>query len=358
MLQQKLDQLEISSDPPSRRHDEDKNWCIIRDELHRQAAHMRALETTNTRLSVELGMYKDRHGNIEVMREEKRALERKVAVMEELREQVVSLEAQVEAARQERQAWLVSPFLQRPLPDFHYRANKSNESSTPSKPSLSVVQNLSELRLTHARLFQEHGATLVILRSREAELAKLQESLSEAQSTISVLHAEVRGLKDKVTRRDQRVQLADRELGFLQALVVRILAVLVAYLISSVQASYTAEQGMRDTPPPDSSLSQRIQQLEQSLQEYKAVNNQLQEALDAVDAEENAGGVRQTRKELRAELELQKADATRAVKGIGHEAPYLLFKLTYWYFQSLMKHVRLLRPTRTGLKSLNRPCGS
>ena len=108
---------------------------------------------------------------------------------------------------------------------MYHRANKSNEINTPSKPSLSVVQNLSELRLTHARLFEEHGATSAILRSRETELAKTQESLSDAQSMITALRAEVRGLKDMVTRRDQRTQLAERELGFLQALVVCILLV-------------------------------------------------------------------------------------------------------------------------------------
>lgn len=112
-LQQKLDQLEAANDSSSQRRDEDQNWSIIRDELHRQAAHMRALETTNTRLNAELGIYKDRHSNIEVLREEKHALERKVAIMEELRERVMSLEAQVDVARQERQEWLVSRFLQR-----------------------------------------------------------------------------------------------------------------------------------------------------------------------------------------------------------------------------------------------------
>ncbi|KAL4076619.1 mitotic checkpoint protein-domain-containing protein [Scleroderma yunnanense] len=281
-LQQKLDQQEAAADPSQRKRDEDQSWGVIRDELHRQAAHMRTLETTNTRLSAELAMYKDRHSNIEVLREEKRALERKVTVTEELRERVVSLEAQVEAARQERQEW----------------ANKSSETRTPSNPSLSVVQNLSELRLTHARLLEEHGSTLAILRSQEAELTKAQESLSDAQSTITVLHAEIRGLKDKVTRRDQRVQLAERELGFLQALV----------------ASYTAEEAVRDTLAPDNPLEQRVRQLEQSLQEYKSFNNQLQKALDEVDAEDNVGGVRQTRKELKTELERHKSTAARAVQ--------------------------------------------
>lgn len=104
-LQLKLDEAEAVNDPILRRHDEDENWGVIRDELHRQATYMRSLETTNAKLNAELGRYKDRHANLEVLREEKRTLERKVTIMEELREKVVSLEAQVDAARRERQEW-------------------------------------------------------------------------------------------------------------------------------------------------------------------------------------------------------------------------------------------------------------
>lgn len=111
-------------------------------------------------------------------------------------------------------------FYQRLLVDPAHRANKSNEVGTPSKPSVSVIQSLSELRLTHARLLEEHGASMAVLRAREAELARMNESLLEAQGTIGTLQGEVQTLKDKVVRREQRAQLAEREVGFLQALVV------------------------------------------------------------------------------------------------------------------------------------------
>ncbi|KIJ67419.1 hypothetical protein HYDPIDRAFT_84428 [Hydnomerulius pinastri MD-312] len=281
-LQQRLDEVEAANDPILKRHDEDENWGVIRDELHRQATYLRSLETTNAKLSAELGRYKDRHANLEVLREEKRALERKVSITEELREKVVSLEAQVAAARRERQEWW------------------SNEASTPSKTSLSVVQNLSQLRLTHARLLEEHGANIALLRSREAELARATESLSETQATISTLQADVQSLKDKVARREQRTQLAEREVGFLQALV----------------ASFTAEESARDTPISDNSLAQRVHQLEQSLADYKAVNSQLQSALDALDSDDGAGGAKVTRKELRQEIERHKNTAEEANKAL------------------------------------------
>ncbi|KAG8215871.1 spindle assembly checkpoint component Mad1 [Butyriboletus roseoflavus] len=282
VLQQKLDEAEAASGPTLRKHDEDENWSVIRDELHRQASYLRSLETTNAKLNADLGRYKDRHANLEVLREEKRAMERKVLVMDELREKVVSLEAQVEAARRERQEW----------------ANKSNEAGTPSEPAVSVIQNLSELRLTHARLLEEHGANIAVLRSREAELARMDESLLEAQDMRGTLQSEVQTLKDKVARREQRTQLAEREVGFLQALV----------------ASFTAEdQATREASASDSGLSQRILHLEQSLSEYKATNMQLQKALDAIDGED---GARLSRKELRQQMEYHKGAAEEATKAL------------------------------------------
>ncbi|KAH0835724.1 spindle assembly checkpoint component Mad1 [Lanmaoa asiatica] len=296
VLQQKLDEAEVTSEPMLRRHNEDENWGVIRDELHRQASYLRSLETTNAKLNAELGRYKDRHANLEVLREEKRALERKVLVVDELREKVISLEAQVEAARQERQEW----------------ANKSNEVGTPSKPSVSVIQSLSELRLTHARLLEDHGANIAVLRSREAELARANESFLEAQGMMGTLQGDVQSLKDKVARREQRAQLAEREVGFLQALV----------------ASFTAEdQATREASTPESGLSQRILHLEQSLLEYKGANVQLQKALDAIDSEDGSGGARLSRKELRQRMEYHKGAAGEATKALeearsrvkGHE---------------------------------------
>ncbi|KAI6001872.1 spindle assembly checkpoint component Mad1 [Pisolithus albus] len=284
-LQQKLDDLECPNAAPSNRHDEDQSWVVIRDELHRQAAHVRSLEATNAKLNAELGRYKDRHANIEILREEKHILERKVAVTEELRERVVLLEAQVEAARRERREW--------------YAANKSAEPGMQSDSSLSLVQSLSDLRLTHARLFEEHGATVAALSSREAELIKTQEMLLEAQSTVGSLQEEVSALIAKVTRREQRAQLAERETGFLRALV----------------ASYAAE-GVRDAAEQDNPLLQRVKQLEQSLNDYKALNSTLQEALDGVDADATVDGIRRSRKELTRELEQQKSAAVEASKAL------------------------------------------
>jgi mitotic spindle assembly checkpoint protein MAD1 len=103
-LQDQLDELSGAQD--SARHGaEEENWGVVREELHRQANYLRTLESTNTKMTVELNGLRERHASVEVLKEEKRGLERKVKVLEDLREKVVKLEAEVEAGRREREEW-------------------------------------------------------------------------------------------------------------------------------------------------------------------------------------------------------------------------------------------------------------
>jgi len=79
--------------------------AVVREELHRQAGYLRNLESTNAKLNSELNILRERHASVDVLREEKRGLERKVIMLEEMRNKVIRLEAEVEAGRQERETW-------------------------------------------------------------------------------------------------------------------------------------------------------------------------------------------------------------------------------------------------------------
>lgn len=284
-LQQQLDDAHAVTNSSARSSNESENWSVVRDELQRQAGYLRSLESINAKLTTELARYKDRHASLEVLREEKRTLESKVAIMEGLREKVAKLEAQVEAARQEREDW----------------ACKTGESNTSSQASISLVQNLSALRLEHARLMEEHGANTALLRRREAELSNVDKIASEAREAVDVLQAEVQTLREKVVRREQRAQLAEREASFLQALV----------------ASFTAEESTaRESPAVDNLSQQQVQHLEQSIVDYKSENSRLQSALDAAQADNAIGGPKNTRKDLVREIDAQKAAADEAREGL------------------------------------------
>lgn len=107
---------------------------------------------------------------------------------------------------------------------MYSRASKTSESNTSSQTSISLVQNLSALRLENARMMEEHGVNMALLRRREAELSNVDKIASEAREAVDALQAEAQTLKEKVVRREQRAQLAEREARFLQALVVRVYA--------------------------------------------------------------------------------------------------------------------------------------
>lgn len=150
-------------------------------------------------------------------------------------------------------------------------------------------------------MMEEHGVNMALLRRREAELSNVDKIASEAREAADALQAEVQTLKEKVVRREQRAQLAEREARFLQALV----------------ASFTSEESAaRESPAVDSLSQQRIQHLEQSIADYKSENSRLQRTLDAAEADNAIGGPKRTRKDLVQEIDAQKAAADEATKGL------------------------------------------
>lgn len=74
--------------------------------------------------------------------------------------------------------------------------------------------------MAHAQLLEEHGTTTALLRRREAEIKGLELREVDSLRKVENLESDIRALKDKVARRENKVILAEREVGFLQALLV------------------------------------------------------------------------------------------------------------------------------------------
>ena len=101
-----LKSRKVSEAPPTTADPStDNDWKVVRDELTRQASYLRNLESSNARMSGELVQLRQRNESIEVLKEQKRDLERKLDNTDSLRQSVVRLEAEVEAARKEREEW-------------------------------------------------------------------------------------------------------------------------------------------------------------------------------------------------------------------------------------------------------------
>jgi len=84
-----------------------------------------------------------------------------------------------------------------------------------------VVNELTSVRLQYASLLESQGSLKVELREREALLAAAEASSGQAEQLVSTLRARVSELEDAVMKRERRITLADQEVQFLNALVVR-----------------------------------------------------------------------------------------------------------------------------------------
>ncbi|KAI0324181.1 MAD-domain-containing protein [Cubamyces sp. BRFM 1775] len=272
-LQTQFDELGASQGSFSQNGGQDEDWAVVREELHRQAAYMRQLEVTNAKLTTELNTLREKQMSVEVLKEQKRELERKVRGTEELRERVVKLEAELDAARKEREEWV-----------------RSAEPTTPSKTPVSVTQSLAALRLAHARLLEEHGSSVALLQHREQELSESQAREAEAEDTIKDLRAEVRSLKDRATRSEHKISLAQREISFLQAMV----------------ASFNAEEAAHGEVKAEEGHTQPIQELEALVKDYKATVADLEKQLADARANPVITEDKEGKEQLLAELEQER----------------------------------------------------
>ncbi|THV72954.1 mitotic spindle assembly checkpoint protein-like protein MAD1 [Aureobasidium pullulans] len=78
---------------------------IIKRELSEQVAHIKRLESTNRDQSAELKQLRKTHKSVEIVQEEKRALEQKVRAMEDLRKELAEAQLQKQILEDERRSW-------------------------------------------------------------------------------------------------------------------------------------------------------------------------------------------------------------------------------------------------------------
>ncbi|KAH9979345.1 hypothetical protein BGW80DRAFT_1455049 [Lactifluus volemus] len=277
-LQSLLDAQVATQADIARRESEEASWSVLRGELTRQAEHTRQLEAAHTRATAELSTLRERHGTIEVLREEKLALERRAAVADELRDTVVRLEAEVQAARAERDA-----LVRDAVPE------------APGATPVSITQNLSTLRLEHAHLLEAHGSDRAALRQREAELAEALAREVDARATADAHLQASRAAEDRALRAERAAALVEREVGFLQAL----------------NASYVSEEATHGTGQIDEATEQHVKDLEVLVGEYKAHIHTLETEIQELakrPALDQGPGIQDLRDELADEkLALQEA---------------------------------------------------
>ena len=83
-----------------------------------------------------------------------------------------------------------------------------------------MTRSLTSLRLEHGRVLEEFGALKAILRQKEQVILDLAAQDDRSKETVACFEKQLKALEDKAGRNERRAILAEREVSFLQAMLV------------------------------------------------------------------------------------------------------------------------------------------
>jgi mitotic spindle assembly checkpoint protein MAD1 len=106
--------------------------------------------------------------------------------------------------------------------DWHNSNPRRAKTAESQAPSITHTQALTSLRLTHASLLEEHGSTLALLRQEQSQRASVLAASEEQIAEIERLRNEVSRQRQDASTQKRKWEVAERECGFLRALLVRV----------------------------------------------------------------------------------------------------------------------------------------
>lgn len=227
---------------------------VIKRELSEQVAHIRTLEATNREQMAELKHFRRLHKSVEVVEEEKRALQRKVDGMDDLQQELGEARLQRQRLEDERLSWTA------------YLQTQDGQAEFDSPEA--IVQALVHERLQSATLLEKLGGLEPaisekeeIIKTLESDKAKLEKQLEKAKDNG--------GGDSKVRSRLERQRaLAVKEVEYLRAQL----------------KTFDAEESTMELQSYDEQKAKRIQELEDMVDSYKSEVQTVHEELSAIQS--------------------------------------------------------------------------
>ncbi|KAI9830839.1 MAG: hypothetical protein M1819_005364 [Sarea resinae] len=243
---------------------------VIKRELSEQVAHIKKLESTNRDQLAELKHYRKQHKSVEVVEEEKRVLEQKVHMMDDLRRELSEAQLQRQILEDERKTW--TSYLQN-----EKSANEEMEFDSP----VDLARALVHERLTKASLMDKLG-------SREAEVSEKDEFIIALENEKSKLQGEIEKLRTGATPSDTRAKIRlERQ---------RALAVTEVEYLRAQLKTFDAEETTFQPDSFDEQKSRRITELEDIVDQYRkelqSLNDELAKREESVPPTETTGSKR------------------------------------------------------------------
>lgn len=162
--------------------------AVIKRELSEQVSHIRKLESTNREQNAELKHFRRVHKAVEIVEEEKRALENKVSLMSDIEKMLREAQLQRQILEDEKRSWT------------SYLENQGGTGKVEFDSPEDMARALIKERLENASLLQRIGAV-------QPELLEKDEIIKSLEEERSKIHSEMEKLRSSgVSSNDSRAK--------------------------------------------------------------------------------------------------------------------------------------------------------
>ncbi|USP75191.1 hypothetical protein yc1106_02465 [Curvularia clavata] len=236
--------------------------AVIKRELSDQVAHIKKLETLTREQNAELKQYRKQHKAIEVVEEEKRSLQNKLRMMDDLQRQLGEAELRKQVLEEERDSWT-----------SYLEAEAETHGQVLFETPQDLARAFIQERIERTDLLNRLGEIKPELSVKEATIQALEEEKAQLQAEIQQLKTvgstSIANSADAKARArlERQKALATKEVEFLRA---------------QVKAFDDEEREMQpDTH--DAAKSERIKQLEGLVDQYRKEVETLQKEFDSLE---------------------------------------------------------------------------
>ena len=230
--------------------------AVIKRELSEQVAHIKKLEALNREQHAELKQYRKVHKSIEVVEEEKRTLEGRVRMMNDLRRELSEAQLKRQLLEDEKKSWT---------------AYLESETSTKGELHFDSPEDLARAfvreRIENASLLERLGAVQPELSVKDENIKILEDEKAKLLEELQKLRTSGGGDSKVRARLERQKALATKEVEYLRAQL----------------KNFDIEENEMQPENFDSQKAQRIQELEDLVDEYRKEIQTLQADLTAAE---------------------------------------------------------------------------
>ncbi|KAH9861520.1 hypothetical protein J1614_011268 [Plenodomus biglobosus] len=236
--------------------------AVIKRELSDQVAHIKKLETLTREQNNELKQYRKQHKAIEVVEEEKRSLQTKLRMMDDLQRQLGEAELRKQFLEEERDSW--TSYL-----EAEAETHGEIQFETPADLARAFIQE----RIERTDLLNRLGEIKPELSVKEANIQILEEEKAKLQVEIQQLKAAGPTITTSASdvkaraRLERQKALATKEVEFLRAQV----------------KAFDDEEREMQPESFDAAKSERIQELEDLVDQYRKEVDTLQKEFNSLE---------------------------------------------------------------------------